>query len=170
VPVLSPSGKYMVKMYLNGSVRKITIDDYLPVMQESPSTLLCSFSSAGDELWVSLFEKAYIKLHAGYDFPGSTSSVDLHALCGWIPETLHLDRSSANPVDPAEAWDRLQKGHSKGTALFTIGTRPLSDEASMYPHPPMTHMYPPPHMTHTVLFTIGTRPCQTRRACILLII
>ena len=141
VPVLSPSGKYLVKMYLNGSVRKITIDDYLPVMQESPSTLLCSFSSAGDELWVSLFEKAYIKLHAGYDFPGSTSSVDLHALCGWIPETLHLDRSSANPVDPAEAWDRLQKGHSKGTALFTIGTRPLSDEASMYSPPHMTHMY-----------------------------
>ena len=70
VPVLSPSGKYIIKMYLNGSVRKITIDDHLPVVQASPSTLLCSFSSAGDELWVSLFEKAYAKLHAGYDFAG----------------------------------------------------------------------------------------------------
>ena len=71
VPILSPSGKYVIKMYLNGSVRKITIDDHLPVVQASPSTLLCSFSSAGDELWVSLFEKAYIKLHAGYDFSGN---------------------------------------------------------------------------------------------------
>ena len=74
VPVLSPSGKYVIKMYLNGSVRKITIDDHLPVVQASPSTLLCSFSSAGDELWVSLFEKAYIKLHAGYDFAGKVNN------------------------------------------------------------------------------------------------
>jgi calpain-7 len=95
VPVLSPSGKYIVKMYLNGSVRKISIDDHLPVIPHSPSTLLCSFSSSGDELWVSLFEKAYIKLHGGYDFPGSTSSIDLHALCGWIPETFHLNKDSA---------------------------------------------------------------------------
>ena len=54
VPVLSPSGKYIVKMYLNGSVRKIVIDDYLPVVEKSPSTLLCSFSNAADELWVSI--------------------------------------------------------------------------------------------------------------------
>lgn len=53
VPILSQSGKYAVKMYLNGSVRGITIDDHLPVTRDKEETrLLCSHTSAGDELWV----------------------------------------------------------------------------------------------------------------------
>ena len=47
------------------------IDDRLPLGRDGQ--LLCSFSKHEDEFWISLIEKAYMKVMGGYDFPGSSS-------------------------------------------------------------------------------------------------
>lgn len=50
----------MVRLYINGVARKVIIDDRLPV--DRYGQWLCSHSDNADELWVSLLEKAYLKV------------------------------------------------------------------------------------------------------------
>jgi calpain-7 len=59
----------------------------LPV--DEYGNLICAYSNRS-KLWVSLLEKAYLKAHGGYDFPGSNSSRDLFVFTGWLPEVIDL--------------------------------------------------------------------------------
>lgn len=125
LPILNPSGKYQIKLWLNGVAREVIVDDYLPV--DKFGNVLCSHTTTkGLELWVCIIEKAYMKLCGGYDFPGSNSGVDLFSLTGWIPERIFFPKDPARVRDfetPSErAWERLCSASSFGDCLITMST------------------------------------------------
>lgn len=124
-PVYNKSGVYLVRLWLNGVARRVIVDDLLPV--DKQGNLICSHTDApGLELWVSIIEKAYMKLCGGYDFPGSNSGVDLFSLTGWIPERIFFPEDAEKIRDfetPSErAWERLYGANSYGDCLITVST------------------------------------------------
>ena len=84
-PIYNSSGKYVIKLWINGIWRRVVIDDRFPL--GSKQKLRCGhrlifyysyrvksgsiLSSNENELWVSILEKSYHKIRGGYDSYGS---------------------------------------------------------------------------------------------------
>ncbi|RMD41595.1 hypothetical protein DV735_g3539, partial [Chaetothyriales sp. CBS 134920] len=120
--ILSPNGKYILKLYFNGCWRRVEIDDLLPTSTKGRVLYVVDRSHPG-LLWPALLEKAYLKVRGGYDFPGSNSGTDLAVLTGWIPHQVFLHDSD---VEPDALWTELSRAFESGRVLLTLGTGKLS--------------------------------------------
>lgn len=130
LPIYNPKGKYIVKLWANGTLRRVVIDDYLPVSKKNPAQLLCSCTTEPNELWVSLLEKAYLKLNGGYDFPGGNSGVDLFALTGWIPEQVLIASLQNDRATEDRVWKQLEAAFHYGDCIITMTTEHLDKKVA----------------------------------------
>lgn len=122
-PIVNPAGKYVVKLFVNGIWRKVEIDDLFPTMGSSSGCRMISASSKKKRLWISLLEKAYLKVHGGYNFMGSNSCKDTYAFTGWLPERIKL-----KDTDQARAFEKIEKGLRYNHCVVTIGTGFIENE------------------------------------------
>ena len=61
---INKAGIYMVRLFINGTETPVIVDDHLPVRKSDGQP---AFATCRDgELWVSLLEKAWAKLHGTY--------------------------------------------------------------------------------------------------------
>ncbi|PWN53961.1 hypothetical protein IE53DRAFT_383488 [Violaceomyces palustris] len=119
----SKNGKYVVRLIMNGAARRVTIDDSLPCYPDG--RLMCATSRKDQQTWPALLEKAYLKVMGGYDFLGSNSSIDLHALTGWVPEHIFMRHAG---FQREKMWRRICDAWKKGHCMITAGTGKFEDD------------------------------------------
>lgn len=108
--------------------RFVTTSPTLAIMLSPPPSppalppLVQLRGSCGATVFLSLF--APLPPWLQYDFPGSNSGIDVHALTGWLPESM---RTSDKSFDPDRTWERLLSGSQYGDCLITIATGPLTE-------------------------------------------
>jgi hypothetical protein len=59
-------GAYCVRFYKNDEEEYVIVDDFFPVGMSGDNWAFAS-ASDGKELWPTIIEKAYAKLHGSYD-------------------------------------------------------------------------------------------------------
>ena len=85
------TGKFVFKFCVYGEWKEIEIDDRLPVFANTKKRIYSSNTQEPCEFWVSLFEKAYAKLHGSYkSLDGGIPTVALYDLTGGLIETVNL--------------------------------------------------------------------------------
>jgi hypothetical protein len=115
------NGSFSVRFFKDGGWVTVTVDDLVPVTRTARGlTQLYARGSNAMELWPSVFEKAYAKLHNGYqNLEGGSTSQALVDLTGGQADKLALS---------AVAFEDLMGYAGKGW-LMGCAWAPTEDEA-----------------------------------------
>ncbi|KAJ9697702.1 hypothetical protein PVL29_007026 [Vitis rotundifolia] len=116
-PEYNEEGIYTVRFCIQGEWVPVVVDDWIPC--ESAGKPAFATSRKGNELWVSLLEKAYAKLHGSYEaLEGGLVQDALVDLTGGAGEEIDM-RSAQAQIDLASGrlWSQLLRFKLEGFLL-----------------------------------------------------
>ncbi|XP_047318032.1 calpain-type cysteine protease DEK1-like isoform X2 [Impatiens glandulifera] len=116
-PQYNDEGIYTVRFCIQGEWVPVVVDDWIPC--ESPGKPAFATSKKGNDLWVSLLEKAYAKLHGSYEaLEGGLVQDALVDLTGGAGEEIDM-RTSQAQIDLASGrlWAQLLRFKQDGFLL-----------------------------------------------------
>ncbi|KAJ6427915.1 hypothetical protein OIU84_023340 [Salix udensis] len=116
-PEYNEEGIYTVRFCIQGDWVPVVVDDWIPC--ESPGKPAFATSRKGNELWVSILEKAYAKLHGSYEaLEGGLVQDALVDLTGGAGEEIDM-RSAQAQIDLASGrlWSQLLRFKQEGFLL-----------------------------------------------------
>ncbi|KAI9194919.1 hypothetical protein LWI28_010135 [Acer negundo] len=116
-PEYNEEGIYTVRFCIQGEWVPVVVDDWIPC--ESLGKPAFATSKKGNELWVSILEKAYAKLHGSYEaLEGGLVQDALVDLTGGAGEEIDM-RSSQAQIDLASGrlWSQLLRFKQEGFLL-----------------------------------------------------
>lgn len=112
---INDSGIYLVYFYLNGIRTPVVVDDYFPSYNGR-----IAFSKSNDgELWVSILEKAWAKLHGTYArTAGGMPYFAANHLTGVPTESFDNAEYLGNRQKAEELFDRMDEADRKNYTLM----------------------------------------------------
>eukprot|EP01018_Ginkgo_biloba_P017061 Gb_09128 [translate_table: standard] len=116
-PQYNEEGVYTVRFCIQGEWVPVVVDDWIPC--ESRGKPAFATSRKGNELWVSILEKAYAKLHGSYEaLEGGLVQDALVDLTGGAGEEIDM-RSAQAQIDLASGrlWSQLLRFKQEGFLL-----------------------------------------------------
>lgn len=116
-PEYNEEGIYTVRFCIQGEWVPVVVDDWIPC--ESPGKPAFATSKKGNELWVSVLEKAYAKIHGSYEaLEGGLVQDALVDLTGGAGEEIDM-RSAQAQIDLASGrlWSQLLRFKQEGFLL-----------------------------------------------------
>jgi hypothetical protein len=121
-------GIYSFLLQKSGRAIEVVVDDFVPVSAET-GELLCAHSADPNELWVALCEKAYAKLHGGYDrLSRGSLAAGITDLVGGHCEKLTWTIASARGlIASGELFSVLQRRLFTQLKATIVATQPKAD-------------------------------------------